>query len=212
MYATERRRIVDSFQPGDVLGFSAGNCADALINLGTCGWPGWSISHVAVVIAHPSDGGPVLWEAASNRPDPCILQHRLVKGVQVHRIGRRLVEFRVRGGRVWHYPLARPLSERESYLLTKEAEYWLGTPYDWWGAFCARTIGCGWLRHLLPNREDTGNLFCSEGIAVLLRKVGRFCTENASKWNPNWFCRWGTIIGAFEKPELIAGRRHQMRA
>jgi hypothetical protein len=169
--------------PGDVLAFSGTSCTSRIIRCCTLG----SISHVGIVAKHP---------------DPTCYGLRLYESVMPGGVRRIHLSLAVKtaldgGARVWHYPLAEPLSPAESASLTAFLEGLRGTPYDRIGAIRARTLGFGWVRwtrlyNLLPNREDLGNLFCSECVGISLRYLDRFHTRNASKWSPVALC-WALV-------------------
>lgn len=170
------------FQPGDVIAFSGTSCVSRTIQFCTLG----SISHVAIIAPHPVPGrGLRLYE--SLLPD----------GVRGINPGFRIKSALLSGTRVWRYPLAKPLSEAEAVALSIYCEAAVGIPYDRLGAMAARSLGLGWVRwtrayNWLPNREDTGTLFCSETVAVAERYVDRFYTRNASKWSPVNLC-WALV-------------------
>lgn len=179
------------FQPGDILAFSGTSCVSRGIQVCTLG----PISHVGI-LANSPEGTMRLYEAL------------LVGGVCRYHPYRSIERTHLLGGRVWHYPLANPLVPYLSSMestggLTNTLEAQLGKPYDTKGAMWARSLGFGWLAHLLKNREALGNLFCSELVAMALRQVCRFNTRNASMWNPTHLCRTLRRRRVVGKPVLI---------
>ena len=190
-------------QAGHVLGVASPTWLDMVINLWTLGIPGWSLSHLAIVAKHPEDGRLLVFESTTQNPTPCLFAGKSIDGWQAHELEEWLQDRVVRrGARVWHYPLAQPLCPFEEERLTSECMQHLGKPYDSAGALAARTLCFGWLFHIighyLPNRENLDNLFCSEGVGMVLRPIGRFLDGNASRWNPNHMARvlrrWGILL------------------
>jgi hypothetical protein len=49
---------MDTFKPGDILGFSGDTWVSATINLATYGIPYWHLSHVGIVAEWDGDGYP----------------------------------------------------------------------------------------------------------------------------------------------------------
>lgn len=173
--------------PGDLVGFAGADLLADLINLSTLGLPRWGLSHVALVTEHPRYG-VCLVESTTKAVRPCLVAGRTVAGVQMHRIGQRVEEYR---GRVWHYPLRIPLGRPlaaawHSYLMDLvESE----RPYDYIGAARSRSTlyaaVCRW-KH---GREDLRTLFCSELVAAAWSRFDLFETTNCSGWNPNALVR-----------------------
>ena len=61
-------------------------------------------------------------------------------------------------------------------------------PYDYWGAFDARSRGAGRLLRLglhrwIPDRSTNGRWFCNEIVLACLEDIGRW-EGNPSRWNP----------------------------
>ena len=176
---------LETFQPGDILGFSECSLSGAAINLATWGCPGWGLSHVGIVAMRPGTTRQLLWESTSLCPLPCDIQARVVSGVQAHRLWARLRTF---AGRVWVYRLTTPLTEAESTRLSLFVWTHLGVSYDFLGAFRLRVTPLGLLEQLLCP-EELHSLFCSELLAAALRHIGRHGDHNASRWSPNRLCR-----------------------
>lgn len=207
------KRVCDyDLKPGDMLGFSACNLSGAIINLTTRGIPGWGLSHVAIVCGRPPQDGPyagdlLVCESTTLYRSPCVFEQDEVSGVQFHYVRPRV---RTYCGRVWRYPLARPLSPEESLQLTGYCMGLRGKSYDWRGAIDARDLLWGRIRRLIcaslgkARREQAMHyLFCSELVAGALDDVGRFATLHPDFWSPNSLARAGIDRGTFQRPVRI---------
>jgi hypothetical protein len=172
--------------PGDLIGFSGDSWLSGVINLATLGWPGIGLSHVGIV-AQQYSGRLVLVESTTIAPEPCIIRRHHVRGAQMH----DLVDVLQRPGRIYHYPLAVPLSGADADCLRDYMTDLVRAekPYDFVGAAKSRFTLVALLRCWLHGRESLRSLFCSEMCAAALRYVGRFHTKNASAWSPNQLCR-----------------------
>jgi hypothetical protein len=172
--------------PGDLIGFSGDSWLSGLINLATLGWPGIGLSHVGIV-AQQYSGRLVLVESTTIAPEPCIIRRHHVRGAQMH----DLVDVLQRPGRIYHYPLAVPLSGADSDRLRDYMTDLVRAekPYDFVGAAKSRFTPLALLRMWLHGRESLGMLFCSETCAAGLRYVGRLAIRNASSLAPNQLCR-----------------------
>lgn len=181
---------------GDIIGFSGSGPISDLINVGTFGIPRWHLCHVGILAE--LDNQLLLFESTSLGKDvPCVLQEKVVKGVQAHTIE----EFLEREGRIWVYPLHRTLYLRESRRLTYSLLGKLGKRYDLLGAGRAGGgLVLRWLRVLL-RRENLDQEFCSELTADEYSKLGVLPTGNASAYNPNSFVRRARRAGVL-KPRV----------
>lgn len=188
---------ISLIQPGDVIGFSGCSLKSSIIRVCTGGlWCCDGLSHVGFAVELDGRKRPLLCESTSLCNLPCVATRQRIKGVQVHYMRERIATYR---GRVWHYPLARPLSPRESYWLTDFTLRHLGTEYDRRGAIAARhTLLAG----LFRRPENLDRLFCSEWLAAAMRYVNRFHTDNASAWSPN-----GAVRAMLREQECLPGRR-----
>jgi hypothetical protein len=172
-------RGISTIQPGDVLGFSACTPQGAIIRVCTgglicCG----GLSHIGFAVQWPGYTRPLLCESTSLCDLPCVVQGRRIKGVQLHYLRQRIATY---PGRVWHYPLARPLSASEVCRLKAFCEAYLGVEYDRRGAIGARhTL----FARLFQRPENLDKLFCSEWLVATMRYMRRFRTDNASAWSP----------------------------
>ena len=99
----------NDLKAGDVIGFSGNSWISALINLGTYGLPFSGISHVGIM-AHAADGRLLLFESTTLENMPCELSGECFNGTQAHDLTKILQAY---AGKVWHYPLYRPLYEHE---------------------------------------------------------------------------------------------------
>jgi len=180
-------------RPGDVLGFSGCNPTSTAIRVCTCGLICCGgLSHVAIVTWWPGrrrgtfpQRPRVLCESTSQADKPCLIQERPVSGVQIHHIRARILAY---PGRVWHYPLSRPLDWEQVQQLYRFCRKHLGAPYDYIGAAEARHTPLARLI-LKLRREDLDEVFCSEFVAACHRKLGLLATDNASRFSPNRLVR-----------------------
>lgn len=171
--------------PGDLVFFSSCTPTGVLIRLGTCGLCCGTVTHVGLAVNHHSYRWPLLCESTSECDDPCVIKRRRVSGVQFHEMRTRILRY---PGTVWHYPLANPLSLKESRMLTGHCLEHAGDAYDWLGAFNARhTMLAELIRGL--KGEDLTRVFCTEWVADNLRLIGRLDTTNASAWSPRKLSR-----------------------
>jgi hypothetical protein len=185
-----RRREVDKIvspvdlKAGDVIGFSGNSWISGLINIGTYGIPGWGISHVGIM-AHADDGRLLLFESTTLENMPCEISGECFNGTQAHDLDKVL---KVYDGKVWHYPLYRPLYESEAKRLTKFLMATIHTPYDAMGAFRSAGVGLSWVESLF-HPENLHSIFCSEWVAAAYANIGLVPTANAARWNPNHLVR-----------------------
>lgn len=176
--------VTDAIKAGDIIGFSGFYWQSVAINLATYGVPFWSLSHVGIM-AHADDGRLLLFESTSLDELPCEIMGKPFAGVQAHVLEDIL---RIYRGRVWHYPIYRPLYFHESARLTKCLLDAIGTPYDELGAYRAAGVGLSWVESLL-RPQDLSLIFCSELCCFAHTNIGLFQTDDASRWNPNRFTR-----------------------
>jgi len=185
--------------PGDLVGFSGADLLADAINLATLGWPRRGLSHVAIV-AHYRDRLCV-YESTTRSSLSCLIAGRPVDGTQCHPISMAVCSY---PGRVYHYPLHRPLEpdDADALELRLRRLCQVGRPYDYLGALASRsTLGGLWHR-LKFGRQDLGHLFCSELVAAMWAKAGILNTSNASKWNPNALARYAVRHGIADRPVL----------
>lgn len=186
-----------SVRPGDIIGFSGDSWLSAGINLATYGIPFWGLSHVGIVGGFRDRN--VIFESTTLSDLPCVVQGEKVSGTQAHETYECISHYR---GKVWHYPLWRPLSFGESLRLTTFLLKYLGTNYDAIGAFRAGGRIWSWLESKL-RKQDLTALFCSEFCAAAHQHVRIFKANNVSRWNPNFFVRTERRRGILMKPKRI---------
>jgi hypothetical protein len=185
-----RRRTVnkivhpDDLKAGDVIGFSGNSWISGLINVGTYGLPWWDISHVGIM-AHADDGRLLLFESTTLENMPCEIAGQCFDGTQAHVLDKMLPAY---NGKVWHYPLYRPLYESEDKRLTEFLMVTIHTPYDEMGAFRSAGVGLSWIESCF-REQDLHMIFCSEWVAAGLSNIGIFNTSDSARWNPNHLCR-----------------------
>lgn len=192
-----RGRITD-IRPGDVLGFAGCGWWSCAIQVCTLGLPGVSLSHVAIAVGWRGHRWPLLVEAVAEYREPCAVTGKVLDGVQAHHARSRIRGYE---GKVFHYPIARPLQWLEQAMLHGFCRERLGTSYDALGAMLARDTL--WAATHRP-AEDLVSLFCSEFVAAALRAAGRLPEEtNASEWSPNRLMRRMVRSGIVEKPRRL---------
>ena len=171
------------FKAGDIIGFSGDSLVGDIINVATYGVPRWGLCHVGIVAHY--QGRPLVFESTMQGKLPCAVSGRQIDGTQAHALDELMA---TRGGKVWHYPLYRPLYHDEDRRLT---DFLLGSiemPYDMVGAFRSAGVGLSWIESLLRDQDLTA-IFCSEWVAAAYCFVGLHPTDNVSRWNPNRLCR-----------------------
>lgn len=205
------------YRPGDLIGFRRDSCVGKTIRLCSCAvWP-WippahRINHVAVIAPSPHGGELLIWESTTTLPDNWVCQvsgNAGVKGVQASKINKRLrYEARCKGS-AWHFTLRGPLDPTQLRVLWFFCEQMLGTPYDYTDVFGARSLGFGWLRHLigklgyLPDYRDNGRLFCSEFAVMVHNSVALTGLLHPSHWSPSRFVAYERRKKILDKPRLI---------
>jgi len=173
-----------NLRPGDIIGFSGANSTSDFINLVTYGVPRWSISHVGIVAEYPNHVN-LIFESTTEAPDRCPIQNAYVTGSQAQEIEPRVLHYK---GRVWHYPLVKPLRSWESKALTRFLVASLGKRYDAAGAQLAGAKLWSYI-HARLHAENQEALFCSEWVCAAHRYIERFDTPNISSWSPNALIR-----------------------
>jgi len=195
MTYTMKHPTYSRVRPGDMIGFSHCGCTGCWINLATWGIPGWGLSHVAIVGRHPVGGYPVLYESLSSIDKPCLIQQRIVSGLQCQSLERRVHRC---CGRIWHYPLSVPLADTQQEVLHNLCMAWMGTKYDELGAFRSRELSI--IEQMILRPPDVSSLFCSEWVAMVYRKLRILPITNVSDFNPNRLARYGLKCKAFCPP------------
>lgn len=184
-------------KPGDILAFSGDRWLSTLINLFTYGIPGWSHSHVGVVANHGGD--LLLYESTILSDLPCAIRQEQVKGVHATLPMERIERYR---GRLWHYPVYRPLYNFESERLSRFLDSQLGVAYDHIGAVRAGGLGWSWFESLIYP-EDLSAIFCSELCAAAYREIGLMPTNHVSRWSPNKLIRYLRRQGILLSPTRL---------
>ena len=144
--------------------------------------------------------GDYLFESTTLCGLPCLVQDRLVAGVQVHGIRERVDAYR---GSVWVRRLRQPLYAAEHRLLADWVLDAVGTPYDYTGAAVSAT----WLwKYWLGRRKaaDTRQLYCSEVMLdayqfALHRRIIRRVTSGSLP--PRDVARWQNRL--YQPLELV---------
>ncbi len=187
-----------AFSAGDIIGFSGANFTSDAINLVTRGIPRWCISHVGIVGLH--NGRPVLFESTTLDDLPCLIRGEKFQGTQAQELSQRIEGY---AGRVWHYPLTAPLYEHEVSRLADFLHAHLGIAYDQIGAMRAGDFGgWSWLESQF-NDQNLASIFCSEFCAAAHTYIGRFRTDNVSRWSPNKFLRAERRLEILGRPNRV---------
>lgn len=184
----------------DPLGWAIGRGVSAAT------WP-WnlkfSVCHFAVAAGYNEQ--LAVYESTIDRGlGDCLHAGRHVKGVQVHPLDERLrLHLDVRDGQAWRLPLAK--GEWQPTLLERLCRAQLGLPYDLWGAFCARSFGLGWARHLRPILKGANwKFYCNEFVLYVYLLMGWLpCGVVPSKENPKSSAKLLVNRGICGPPEEI---------
>jgi hypothetical protein len=179
---------------GDLIGFSGNGRTSVAINLLTFGIPYWSLSHVAIM-GYSGCGRKLLFES-TDAGEPCEITGRPVLGVQAHRLKDSVESY---NGKVWRYPLYRPLYVHENARLTSFLMKQVGHPYDEVGAKMSAGLLFASVCSLI-HPQDLGEEFCSELASAAEANIGIFQTTNAGRWNPNSLVRTMRRAGVLGKP------------
>ena len=187
----------DTVKPGDIIGFSGVGATGDIINIGTWGIPRWNICHVGIV-GEAQDGRQLLFESTTLDDLPCEISGEKFNGTQAHNLDTVCKGYR---GKVWHYPLYRPLYDFERKRLT---EFLMGTihiPYDKMKAIRA---GNGlWLLESVLRETDLHHIFCSDWVAAAHTCIGLWPTTNSGSWNPNRLVRYLRAKGLLYRPRRM---------
>lgn len=173
-----------SIKPGDIIGFSGRTWLSHFINLVTYGIPGIGLSHVGIM-ANDNTGRLLLFESTTLDPLPCVIAGTTFDGTQAHKLEDVIRNHR---GRVYHYPLYRPLYDFEQSRLTQFLMETIHTPYDQMGAMRSAGVGLSWIESQF-REQDLTTIYCSEWCASALAVVGVLPSTDVSRWNPNHLAR-----------------------
>lgn len=182
------------YRPGDIVAFGSPGFVSGVIKAVTLG----SVSHVGIISDH--NGRPALYEsttlAAGSKP--CVVQGKPVKGVQVH----WLEEIASRPGKIWRYPIAKPLDSVEARRLKIFLVSQLGKDYDYAGALASGPRLIRWSSWLFKD-ESLSSIFCSELCAAAYDRLLRFDIRTSSVYNPNNMLRRMLRRGCVLEPQRI---------
>jgi len=190
--------IPDEIKVGDIVGFSGDSWLSALVNIATYGLPFWGLSHVGV-LGHADDGRLLLFEYTQLDGLPCEITGEVFLGTQAHQL-EHVVE--VYKGKVWRYPLYRPLYPTEDRRLTDFLMATIHTPYDKLGAIRSAGVGLSFVESLL-HPDNLNSIFCSEWVAAAYACVGLWATAHVARWNPNRLAWWLRAAGVLRKPRRL---------
>ena len=178
---------------GDVIAYSGNSVLSDAINVLSLGVPRISASHVGITCRVGTE--MFVFEALMVSSRPCAITGDTGPGV----IASKIDTPKLSPGRVYRYPLYRPLYAHEKDRLEHFLLSRLGTPYDKYGAIGSGGILTRFFTGRL-RRESDQSLFCSELAAQALSEIGLFSTGNFSNWAPNALLRRGRWRGVFERP------------
>ena len=185
------------FKTGDIISFSGFGRKSVIVNLVTFGWPFWWASHVGIIGEYK--GEQLLFESTTLSNLPCVVTGKPFKGVQAVRLPERVKTY---NGRVYHYPIYRPLFGMEADRLNEFLLESIGTPYDLTGGMRSATHGLSWLEARFKG-EDLNFIFCSELCAAAHARIGLLQTTSASRWNPNRFIRYERRTGILRRSRRL---------
>jgi hypothetical protein len=154
------------------------------VNVATYGVPRWGVSHVGL-LGEAAAGRLLLFESTTLDGLPCEITGVHFDGTQAHSLDAVVGAYR---GKVWLYPLYRPLYGSERQRLTQFLMGTIHTPYDQLGAMRSAGVGLSWIESLF-RPQDLTSIYCSEWVAAAYANVGVMPTDNASRWNPNRLVR-----------------------
>jgi len=180
---------MSKIKTGDIIAFSGFGHKSVLVNLVTFGWPFWWASHIGIIGEYNDE--QLLFESTTLSNIPCAIQNKSCKGVQAVRLADRVSSY---NGRVYHYPLYRPLFGFEAHRLDEFLLSKIGVPYDLHGGMRSATHGLSWLESRFSG-EDLNYIFCSELVAAAHARIGLLQTTSASRWNPNRLIRYERRTG-----------------
>ena len=190
--------IPDEIKAGDIIGFSGDSWISTLVNIATYGMPFWGLSHVGIM-GHADDGRLMLFESTQLDDLPCEITGEVFLGTQAHQLEHVVSVYK---GKVWHYPLYRPLYASEDERLTEFLMATIHTPYDKLGALRSAGVGLSWIESLL-HHDNLNSIFCSELVAAAHAYIGLWATDNVCRWNPNRLARRLRRAGVLRRPRRV---------
>ena len=200
------------FQSGDIFACYGADFVARAISLETSltslitGPPGlrWSPSHVAISsgIDEDSLSQQVWFESTTFCTRKCLVQDRVVQGVQVHEHQSRIDDYLAAGGYVdvWRLVYVDKLSESHQKSLTRTLRKFIGATYDMSGAALSGTRVIKWLPF---QRANLHRLFCSELISAVLQRICVMNRENPSVFNPGSLLRELVRHGTYQRVAKI---------
>ena len=162
------------------------------------------ISHVAIAAPDPR-GQMAWWESTSLGDRKCLVQGRVVRGVQVHDPEARMADYIRAGGKVVIYRLVEidQLTSIEQHNLFVMLRGYVKrrTSYDFAGAAISGLQICSLIRWLKVADDD--ELFCSELIAAVLQRLCRMNRENPARFHPARLLRTLVRQGTYRREHTI---------
>lgn len=209
------------FQTGDIAACYGADFVSRLIRFGTCSLkrPVFGPSHVAIISRVTGDylppqdvysingprRSPLRWvESTTLCPSACVIQKKVVTGVQAHHPEVRIEHYLNAGGFVELYRLndLQSLDSGEETTLLHLLGGFIGEEYDIAGAVLSGTRVFKASR-FFPG-ADLHSLFCSELLAAVLMKLGRMNKANPTRYNPASLIRELIDIGMYSRVEVFA--------
>ena len=188
---------MSEIKTGDMISFSGFGRKSVIVNIATFGWPFWWASHVGIIGEYK--GEQLLFESTTLSNIPCVIQQKSFKGVQGVRLANRVKSY---NGRVYHYPVYRPLFGFEENRLNEFLLDKIGTPYDLHGGVRSATHALSWLESRFKG-EDLNFIFCSELVAAAHARIGLLQSSSASRWNPNRLIRYERRTGILRRSRRL---------
>ena len=187
-------KLLPNFKAGDLIGFSSYSLNGVIINLGTFGIPFYNLSHIGIV-GMPPTNTPFLFESTTLATTPCIYNLKKCEGTQAHYLGNRINNYY---GKVYHYPLAIPLTFQQKINLLEFLIKHLGQPYDYIGAIRARDFSL--IEKLIYRKPDLASMYCSEYVLAAIKHIdllGNLSPE--MNWSPNKLIRFAQKFGLVKR-------------
>jgi hypothetical protein len=193
------------WETGDLAACYGGDVASRVISWGTASVLGPASlrigpSHVAIICRYA--GQPLWVESTTFCRRSCVVQNRLISGVQAHEPQERVLDYETSGGRVDRYRLTdiNSLSRIESRLLSRILVGHCvrkNRSYDLAGALLSGTRVFQMTR-LFP-AADLESLFCSELVAAVLMRLNRMNHANPTRFNPARLMRTLVRTGKYRR-------------
>lgn len=176
---------LDNLNPGDLLFFWGNDFQSRCISLAT-----WGPCHVGIITKYNDQ--LLLAESTANCTHPCVIQNKIVYGVQFHYVDQRISDYS--GGKVQIYHMVNEctLSEDKIVILNKILMSYVGVAYDMNSA----VLSAAPFIKMLPY-PDESSLFCSALVARIYQILNRMNWSNPEIYSPAGLRRsllWSAVI------------------